>query len=41
MGKLRIVLAKFGWIVSLSKMFGEVWGSKATENVQVDVERIM
>ena len=41
MGKLRIVLAKFGWIVSLSKMFGEVWGSKATENVQVYVERIM
>ena len=40
MGKLRIVLAKFGWTVSLSKIFGKVWGSKTTENFQVYVERI-
>ena len=41
MGKLRIVLAEFEWVVSLLKMFGEVWGSKTTENFQVYVERIM
>ena len=41
MGKLRIVLAEFECIVSSPKMFGEVWGSKTTENFQVYIERIM
>ena len=41
MGKGRIVLAKFGWIVSLPKLFGKVGESKATEKFQVYVDRII